>query len=89
MAEFDVEMVDMARNESGEYVITPKLLALLADGKEPRTGALAYLHALAEECKRHRATMTRISEFALSLEHGHSPDQRAIGAELRNRIKGG
>lgn len=49
----------------------------------------ADMQRMAREIKRHRATMNRIAELALSLEHGLRPEQREIGAELRNRMKGG
>lgn len=37
----------------------------------------------------HRATMKRLEELALSLEHNHRVEIRDIGREMRERMKGG
>lgn len=50
-------------------------------------GALMALAAF--ELRRHRATMRRLEELALSLEHNHRVEIRDIGREMRERMKGG
>lgn len=52
------------------------------------TLTLDALHAALIELQRHRATIKRLEEMALSLEHSWTPDIRKVGTELRNRLKG-
>lgn len=49
---------------------------------------LGEIQPLLDEVSRHRATIKRMEELALSLEHNHHPDMRKVGADLRARLKG-
>lgn len=86
MSEFDIGgREDIIRGANGETAVADWLVQQLAAGGGPTTGGSAYLHELAKEVLRHRATMKGIVAFIDSLEvNGYN----TFAVELRKRLAG-
>jgi hypothetical protein len=82
-------VAEIDRNRMSDGFLARTIRSLLEEcGITPSGTGSEDLGLLEIEIKRYRAMGQRLNELALSLEHGHHPDQRKLGAELRKRIKG-
>lgn len=64
----------------------PRTAVCRDDGERFRFAMHVVADKLLAEVKHHRAATKRLEELALSLEHSHHPDMRAVGDDLRGRL---
>jgi hypothetical protein len=78
------------RRENEMLDLSDERLAVIRGGGSASVDRVVKdMFAMATELQRHRATLKRLEELALSLEHSWHPEWRDAAVLLRNRMKGG